>query len=51
MHNATEITLILTDWALIGLVLLFIVYNALIIQFSPEIKKFIKEKAFRKKAI
>lgn len=39
MYNATEITIIITDWSMIGLVILFILYNILLVQLSPYIKK------------
>lgn len=48
MYNATEINIVLTDLALIGIVLLFIIYNILLIQLAPEIKKWIKEKSSMK---
>lgn len=39
----------LNGYSWVCLFILFCIYNFALIQFAPEIKKFIKEKAFRKK--
>lgn len=49
MHNATEFTILLTDNATIALAIVFVIYHILLIQFAPDIKKWIKEKTFKNK--
>ena len=49
MYDATQFIITLNDSTIISLTAIFVLYNLILIQLAPEIKKFIKDKFNNKK--